>query len=92
MNKTRKIITGFTGNEINLSEGYLAKLQKRAAQGAESFCDELRAEILKQKLVYWDDTVIMINKMRAYLREMSSLRFTKLTCTKTKRGLMMIRF
>jgi hypothetical protein len=68
MNKVRKIIGGFTGNEINLSEGYLAKLQKRAAAGAEKFCDELRKELLKQSIVYWDDTVIMVNTNRACLR------------------------
>ncbi|GHU45222.1 hypothetical protein FACS1894190_17310 [Spirochaetia bacterium] len=68
INKTRKIITGFTGNEINLSEGYLAKLQKRAAGGTEKFCSELRGELLNQKLLFWDDTVIMVNKARACLR------------------------
>ena len=68
MNKTRKIISGFTGNEINLSEGYLAKLQKRASDGVENFCGELRGELLNKKLIYWDDTVIMINKERACLR------------------------
>jgi hypothetical protein len=55
MNKVRKIISGFTDNEIKLSEGYLAKLQKRAAAGTKKFCDELRNEILKQSIVYWDD-------------------------------------
>jgi hypothetical protein len=69
MNKTRKIISGFTGNQINVSEGYLAKLQQRAAGGAAAFCDELRNELLKQEIVYWDDTVIMVSTNRACLRD-----------------------
>ena len=68
MNRVRKIITGLTGCAINLSEGFPAKLQKRAAEGASAFCEELRKEIVKQDIVYWDDTVIMINKARACLR------------------------
>jgi hypothetical protein len=68
MNKTRKIISGCTGNEITVSEGYLAKLQQRAAGGATAFCEELRNELLKQRIVYWDDTVIMVNTHRACLR------------------------
>jgi hypothetical protein len=68
INKTRKIISGFTNNNINLSEGYIAKLQRRAAFGAAGFSADLRNEILKRNIVYWDDTVIMINKRRACLR------------------------
>ena len=68
MNGVRKIISGLTKRAINLSEGFPAKLQKRAAEGASAFCEELRKEILKQDIVYRDDTVIMINKSRACLR------------------------
>ncbi|GMO44628.1 MAG: hypothetical protein Ta2F_19120 [Termitinemataceae bacterium] len=68
INKVRKIIIGFTGKSINLSEGFIAKLQKRASAAVAKFCEELRNEILKQKIVYWDDTVIMVNKNRAYLQ------------------------
>jgi hypothetical protein len=68
MNKAAAMIRGFTGDEINPSEGYLCKLQRRAAEGAQGFCDDLRGEILKQNIVYWDDTVIPINTRRACLR------------------------
>ncbi|GHU10557.1 hypothetical protein FACS1894151_10020 [Spirochaetia bacterium] len=68
INKTHKIIKGFTGGAIKVSEGYLAKLQQKAAGGVEAFCEALRNEILQQNLMYWDDTVVMINKDRACLR------------------------
>lgn len=68
INRTREIISGLTGNEINLSEGYIAKLQKRLAQKLEPFVNELKQEIVKQQVVHWDDTVIMITSSRACLR------------------------
>lgn len=68
MNKIRHIIQGFSHGEIDMSEGYIAKLQKRASQKLETFKSDLYRKILKQKLLYWDDTVIMINAKRACLR------------------------
>lgn len=68
MNKIRKIICGLTMNDIDLSEGYIAKLQKRAALKLEKFILDLRFYIIHLNLVYWDDTVIMINKNRSCMR------------------------
>lgn len=68
INKTQTMIQGFTFGEIVPSQGYLAKLQGRAAKRLASFSEEMRKHLLKQSLVYWDDTVIMVNQNRACLR------------------------
>ncbi len=68
LNKIRRLIRGFSHNEIDISEGYISKLQKRASQKLEQFKQDLYLELLKQDLLYWDDTVIMVNKNRACLR------------------------
>ena len=68
INKAQKITYGMTNGEIDLSEGYIAKLQSRAAQRLESFMNEMKKEIIKQPLLHWDDTVIMIDKARSCLR------------------------
>ena len=68
MNKIRRIIRGFSHGEIDMSEGYISKLQKKASTKLEDFKKDLYREILKLKLLYWDDTVIMINTNRACLR------------------------
>ncbi len=68
LNKIRRIIRGFSHNEIDISEGYISKLQKKASQKLEQFKQDLYLELLKQDLLYWDDTVIMVNKNRACLR------------------------
>lgn len=68
LNKVRKMTHGFTDGEIHLSEGYLCKLQQRASRNAWDFCEDVRKEILKQEVVSWDDTVIMVNTQRACLR------------------------
>lgn len=68
MNRTKEIIEGLTDGQISPSEGYIAKLQKRLAKKLSMFDGELKKEIIQQKLIHWDDTVIMISTNRACLR------------------------
>lgn len=68
INKVKRIISGLTMNEINLSEGLIAKLQKRAAHKLIAFKNELCDYIIKLKIVHWDDTVIMICQKQACMR------------------------
>lgn len=68
INKVNRLIRGFSGQQIDLSEGYIASLQKKAAAQLEMFHNHLRNELVGQSLVYWDDTVIMVDKKRACLR------------------------
>ena len=68
INKAQKITYGMTDGQINLSEGYIVKLQERASKMLEAFNQELRNKIICQKLIHWDDTVIMIDTQRACLR------------------------
>lgn len=68
INKTRRIITGLTSNEINLSEGYISKLQKRASNLLEDYIKSLKEYIYSLSLVHWDDTIIFINGKKACLR------------------------
>lgn len=68
MNKAQKVTYGLTNGEIDLSEGYIAKLQERASKKLEGFIKDMKKEIIKQPLLHWDDTVIMINTKRSCLR------------------------
>ena len=68
INKAKKITYGMTKGEIDLSEGYIAKLQKRASNKLSNFMREMKAEIIRQPILHWDDTVIMIDTNRSCLR------------------------
>lgn len=68
INKVRTFFSGLTGGQVEPSEGYIAKLQHRAATALDSFVEELRIALITRSLIYWDETVIMINKMRGCLR------------------------
>lgn len=68
MNKIRRIIKGFSENTIDMSEGFIAKIQKQAALKLNDFCEELKKELFKNSVLYWDDTVIMVSTKRACLR------------------------
>jgi hypothetical protein len=68
INKVRTFLSGLTGGEITPSEGYIAKLQLRAANALDTFMEDLRRMLITRSLVSWDETVIMINKTRGCLR------------------------
>ena len=68
INKTGEFIEGITDDLIHPSDGYLAKLQKRASKTLEEFLEDLRNILVVQPILYWDDTVIMVDKKRACLR------------------------
>ena len=68
INRTRKLMDGFIGNGIHLSEGYICKLQKRASRALKSFVGEVRLECIRSKILHWDDTVIFINTEQACMR------------------------
>ena len=67
-NKVVKLIDGITNGEINLSEGYVAKLQKQASANLEEYIKEIKEYIPKQEVYGWDDGVISINAKDGILR------------------------
>ena len=67
-NKTVKLISGMTKNEINMSESYVAKLQKRASKNTEKFIEDLKKYIPEQPVYGWDDGVVSINQKAGILR------------------------
>ena len=90
INKAQSMIEGFTFGEIIPSEGFLAKLQGRAAKVLMPFSEEIRRHLLQQSLIHWDDTVIMVNQKRACLRFYGDEKFAlfKAHQQKNKDGVM----
>ena len=68
MNRTRSLLCGIDPSSVAISEGYLAKLQKRHAGRLHAFADEVRTACIGSSLLYWDDTVVFINTSRACIR------------------------
>ena len=68
MNKVSMFLSGITNGELTPCEGYIAKLQARAAKGLLLFREDLRIFMITRTLIYWDDTVIMILTKRGCLR------------------------
>lgn len=68
INKTAMFLFGITEGQLSPCEGYIAKLQKRAAKRLKAFQNDLFTHLIKLTLMYWDDTVIMINTKRACMR------------------------
>ncbi len=68
INRTRRILTGFSPDSISLCEGYLIKLQKRYSKNLKPFVQSAKKYLIGVPLLYWDDTVIFINTSRACMR------------------------
>lgn len=58
LNKIVSFISGITNNEINLTEGYLVKIQKKAANKLSNFMNNLKEKVISLKRLFWDDTVV----------------------------------
>ena len=87
--RTRELISGFTGGEMNMSEGFIAKLQKKCYDKLDSFDKDIYKKMLSQKIVHWDDTAISINGKQSCLRFFGNetLRYYKAHEKKDKKGL-----
>lgn len=68
INKVPTLLEGLTGSEIVPSEGYIAKLQSRAAKALKQFKADLKAKTITLPLLFWDDTVVYADKARICLR------------------------
>ena len=68
LNKIRRILNGLSMEEIDPCEGYLVKLQKNASKSLTSFIEELHKACISSKILYWDDTVISIDKKQSCMR------------------------
>jgi len=68
MNKNSRFAAGVSNGDVTPSDGYMAKLLRQGAELLKPFMFDLRIAEIGQSLLYWDDTVIWINKSRACLR------------------------
>ena len=68
LNKIRRMLNGLSMEEIDPCEGYLVKLQKNASKRLTNFIEELHKACITSKLLYWDDTVISIDKHQSCMR------------------------
>ncbi len=67
-NKTVKLIKGITNDEISPSEGYITKLQPKAANLLDVFINDLKNHLIKQAVYAWDDSTVIVNTKQATLR------------------------
>lgn len=68
INKVSKFIKGISNNEINISEGYLSKLQKESSSKLDSFIVDLKEKIINLPIVHWDDTTCKVDNKNGIMR------------------------
>lgn len=68
VNKARMLVSGMTDGLMCPSEGFICKLYKRASGNLQEFMSDLKRVLITRALLYWDDTVVMIQTKRACMR------------------------
>ena len=68
MNRTSEIMKDLTDNELCLSEGFIAKINKRQAKNLEDFYNDLKREVIQLPIVHWDDTTTSIGGNNGIIR------------------------
>lgn len=66
--RTREMIGGLLGGEISPSTGYIGSITKKYAKRLKKFIQDVKDACVKQRILYWDDTVIFINTVRGCMR------------------------
>jgi hypothetical protein len=68
MNKNARFMREVSGGILTPTDGYMAKLLRKGSDSLKPFMYDLRIAAICQLMLYWDDTVIWINKSRGCLR------------------------
>ena len=84
MNRAAMFLAGISSGELTPCEGYIAKLQKRAAKNLKPFREDLYKELIGLSLIYWDDTVVMILTSRGCFRFYGNERIAYYTAHEKK--------
>lgn len=84
INRVKKIMDGFLGNGISISEGYICNQQKKAASGLKKFVEDVKLEAIRSHVLHWDDTVIFVNTKRACMRFYGNERISLFKAHDTK--------
>ena len=83
-NRTKSLINGFTSGYVNMSEGFMVKLQKQSFNNLTVFNNDLKLKMLNESIIHWDDTVIMIDGQKSCLRFYGNEKLALFTAHETK--------
>ena len=68
VNRVKKLIGGFFSGQLNPCEAFIIGMQKKAARKLDQFAADVKRALTSELVLYWDDTVIFINKDRSCMR------------------------
>ena len=68
VNRVKKLLNGFFSGQLNPCEAFIIGMQKKAARKLDMFAAEVKRALTSELILYWDDTVIFINKDRGCMR------------------------
>lgn len=68
VNRVKRLLHGFFSGQLDPCEAFIIGMQKKAARKLEIFAEEVKQMLTTVFVLYWDDTVIFINKARACMR------------------------
>ena len=68
VNRVKKLLKGIFSGQLNPCEAFIIGMQKKAARKLDVFASDVKRALTSELVLYWDDTVIFINKDRSCMR------------------------
>lgn len=82
--RVKKLISGFSYRQLNPCEAFIIGMQKKASRKLNAFATDVKNALTSELVLYWDDTVIFINKERGCMRFYGTEKLALFTAHETK--------
>lgn len=84
VNRVKKLLNGFFSGKLHPSEAFIIGMQKKAARKLDIFAADVKRALTSELVLYWDDTVVFINKERSCMRFYGTERMALYTAHASK--------
>lgn len=68
VSRVKKLLGGFFSGQLSPCEAFIIGMQKKAAGKLDLFAADVKRALASELVLYWDDTVIFINRERSCMR------------------------
>lgn len=84
VNRVKRLLRGFFSGQLDPCEAFIIGMQKKAAKKLKNFAAEVKRMLAMESILYWDDTVIFIDRSRSCMRFYGTEKLALFTAHESK--------
>lgn len=84
VNRVKRLLRGFFSGQLDPCEAFIIGMQKKAAKKLKNFAAEVKRMLTMESILYWDDTVIFIDRSRSCMRFYGTEKLALFTAHESK--------